>query len=96
MKSYKRAIKQPHKYFPEFIFNEKTGQNERYAIILKINYRDNPFLTEDLRQQMAVAKQASNYNEDGSLKEDKDEDDDDEYLHVWEGFTKLVHSWRSL
>ena len=75
---YKRAVKQPDKYFPEFVMNEQTGEKERYAIICKLNYYDNPFLPEDLRQQMAVAKQASK------------DDEDDEYLHVWEGHTKLV------
>ncbi len=75
---YKRAIKQREKYFPEFILNEQTGEQERYAIIVKVNYQDNPFLPEDLRQQMAVAKQASK------------DDEDDEYIHVWEGHTKLV------
>lgn len=75
---YKRAVKQREKYFPEFVKNEQTGEMERYAIIVKLNYYDNPFLPEDLRQQMAVAKQASK------------DDEDDEYLHVWEGHTKLV------
>jgi len=75
---YKRAVKLRDKYFPEFVKNEVTGEMERYAIIVKVNYNDNPFLPEDLRQQMAVAKQAST------------DDDDDEYLHVWEGHTKLV------
>lgn len=76
---YKRAILQPEKYFPEFLINEETGEKERYAIIVKVNYTDNPFLPPDMKQQIQVAKQASRENED-----------DDEYLHVWEGHTKLV------
>lgn len=75
---YKRAVKQPDKYFPEFVLNEDTGEMERYAIIVKVNYYDNPFLPNDMKQQIAVAKQASK------------DDEDDEYLHVWEGHTKLV------
>lgn len=71
---YKRAVKQRDKYFPEFIKNEQSGEMERYAIVVKVNYSDNPFLPEDLRQQMSVAKAA----------------DEDEYLNVWEGNTKQV------
>lgn len=76
---YKRAIKQRDKYFPEFIKNEETGEMERYAIIVKVNHSDNPFLPEDLRQQMAVAKQAA-----------ANDPEDTEYLEVWEGHTKQV------
>lgn len=71
---YKRFVKQRHKYAPEFIKNEDTGEMERYAIVCKIDWRDNKFFPEDLRQQMQVAKEA----------------DEDEYLHVWEGHTKQV------
>ena len=76
---YKRAIKLKDKYYPDFIKNEETGEMERYAIIVKVSYRDNKFFPEDLRQQMAVAKAAA----------DGDEGDTD-YLHVWEGHTKQV------
>jgi len=76
---YKRCVKQRDKYFPEFIKNEETGEMERYAIVTKVNHSDNPFLPEDLRQQMAVAKQASLLDPD-----------DTEYLEVWEGHTKQV------
>ena len=76
---YKRAIKETNKYFPEYIENEETGEKERYAIVTKINYQDNPFLPLDMKQQIQVAKQAS-----------KEDADDDEYLHIWEGHTKLV------
>lgn len=76
---YKRAIKETNKYFPEYIENEETGEKERYAIVTKINYQDNPFLPLDMKQQIQVARQAS-----------KEDADDDEYLHIWEGHTKLV------
>lgn len=71
---YKRSVLKPEKYFPENIMNEETGEMERYAIICKVNHSDNKFFPEDLRQQMAVAKSA----------------DEDEYLHIWEGHTKIV------
>lgn len=76
---YKRCVKQREKYFPEFIKNEEIGEMERYAIVVKVNHSDNPFLPEDLRQQMAVARQASLLDPD-----------DTEYLEVWEGHTKQV------
>lgn len=75
---YKRAVKQKDKYFPDYVVDDETGERVRYAIVVKINYFDNPFLPPDLRLQMQVAKQASK------------DDEDDEYLHVWEGHTKLV------
>lgn len=75
---YKRAIKQRDRYFPEYITDEETGEKIRYSIIVKINYQDNPFLTPDMRLEIQVAKQASK------------DDEDDEYLHIWEGHTKLV------
>lgn len=71
---YKRSVKQRDKHFPEWIKNEETGEMERYAIVVKVNWSDNPFFPEDMRQQMAVAKAA----------------DEDDYLHVWEGNTKQV------
>ena len=61
---YKRAIKQRDKYFPEFIKNEETGELEHYAIVAKVNYTDNPFLPNDMKQQIQVAKQASKDDED--------------------------------
>lgn len=75
---YKRSVKEKDKYFPDFVPN-KNGEMERYAIVVKLNYHDNPMLPEDLRQQMEVARQAS-------LKDP----DDTEYLEVWEGHTKTV------
>jgi len=71
---HKMFVVQREKYAPEFIKNEETGEMERYAIVVKINWSDNPFFPEDLRQQMAVSKAA----------------DEDEWLHIWEGNTKQV------
>lgn len=76
---YVRITKKREKYFPEFVKNEETGELDRYAIIVKVDWRDNRFFPEDLRQQKAVAKAAY----------DKDENDTD-YLHIWEGHTKTV------
>lgn len=71
---YKRFILKRDKYAPEFIKNEETGEMERFAIVTKVNWPDNKFFPEDLRQQMQVTKDA----------------DEDEYMHIWEGHTKLV------
>lgn len=76
---YKRAVKEKEKYFPEFVKNEETGKMERYAIVVKIDYTDNPFFPEDLRQEMQVDKQAYNADENNT-----------EYLHKWLGHTKQV------
>lgn len=76
---YKRCVKQREKYFPEYIMNEETGKMERYAIVVKVNYQDNKFFPEDMRQQMAVSKAAS-----------QEDDTDTDYLHIWEGHTKQV------
>lgn len=70
---YKRAVRQVDKYFPEYVKNKK-GELERYAIVVKINYWENKFFPESLRQEMEVAKVA----------------DHDTYMEVWEGNTKLV------
>lgn len=82
---YKRAIKQKDKYFPDYLVDEDTGEKIRYAVVVKVNYRDNPFLPADLKQQMQVAKQASKADDD-----DADSSEDDDYLHIWEGHTKQV------
>lgn len=76
---YKRTVKQKEKYFPDYVKNEETGEMERYAIVLKVNWQDNRFFPEDLRQQMSVARAAS-----------LEDDEDDDYLHIWEGHTKTV------
>lgn len=66
-------------YFPEYIKNEETGEMERYAIICHVNYTDNKFFPEDLRQQMQV-----------SLNAYLDDENNTDYLHVWLGQTKQV------
>lgn len=76
---YKRCVKQREKYFPEYVMNNETGKMERYAIVCKVNYQDNKFFPEGLRQQMEVSRQAS-------LEDESDTD----YLHVWGGNTKQV------
>lgn len=69
---YKRFVLQRIKYAPEYVINERTGEKERYAIIVKTSYKDNPWLPDDLRQEISLAK----------------ENNLDDYLHVWEGHTK--------
>lgn len=75
---HKRVV-QRNKYYPEYVKNEETGKMERYAIVCHINYTDNRFFPEDLRQEMQVAKQAF----------EEDENDTD-YLNIWLGQTKQV------
>lgn len=76
---YKRAVLEKEKYFPDFMMNAETKKMERYAIVCNINYTDNRFFPEDLRQEMAVSKAAF----------ENDENDTD-FLHVWLGQTKKV------
>lgn len=70
--TYKRFVIQRDKYAPDFVKNAETGEMERYAFCIKVNHSDNPWLPKSLRQEIEVLKTA----------------DEDEYLHVWEGFTK--------
>jgi phage terminase large subunit len=70
--TYKRFVLQRDKYAPDFIKSDLTGEMERYSFCIKINHSDNPLLPKDLRQEMEVLKAA----------------DEDEWLHVWEGFTR--------
>lgn len=49
-------------------------RNKRYAFVEKINYTDNKFLPPDMRREILLSKQAN----------------EDDYLHVWEGHTKIV------
>lgn len=69
---YKRFVLKKLLYAPEYVKNERTGEMERYAIVIKTSWRDNKWLPDDLRKEIEVAKQA----------------DMDDYLHVWEGATK--------
>lgn len=71
---YKRFVKNKAKLAPDYRKNEETGEMERYAIVCKVDYTDNKFFPEDLRQEMEVLKEA----------------DEDEYLHIYGGHTKQV------
>ena len=70
--TYKRYVLQRDKYAPEFIKNEETGEMERYAFVVKVNYSDNKWFPPDLKREMQLLKAA----------------DETKYLEVWEGFTK--------
>ncbi len=70
--TYKRFVLNKDKYAPDFIKNEKTGEMERYAYVVKVNYSDNKWFPPDLRREMLLLK-----NNDAV-----------KYLEVWEGFTK--------
>lgn len=72
--TYKRFVVLGHKLYPEFVVNENTGKKERYAIIKKVNWSDNPFFPADLRRKMKILKAAN----------------ENEWLHIWEGNTKQV------
>lgn len=49
-------------------------EGNRYAIVKKINWYDNKWFPDDLRREMEILK----------------ENNPDDYLHVWEGYTKQV------
>lgn len=57
---------------PDFLPNEVTGEMERYAYVVKINYTDNKWFPPDLRREMSLLKK----------------NNQQKYLEVWEGFTK--------
>lgn len=63
--TYQRFIINPP---PEFVTNSK-GEKIRYSIIKKINHTDNPWFTEESRQQMIVMR----------------EEDPELYKHIWLG-----------
>ncbi len=69
---YQRYVIKQKLYAPEFLPNEKTGEMERYAFVLKIGWQDNKWFPADMRRDMLLSKEA----------------DEDEWLHVWEGHTK--------
>lgn len=97
---YKRYVLERIKYAPEYVMinkitedvvlnpdgsiyqpdpnNQEYDKNKfeviRYAIVTKINYWDNKWFPPDLRMEMNVARAA----------------DEDKYLEVWEGNTKVV------
>ena len=59
---------------PDWHIDEETKQKIRYAIVKKVSYKDNKWFPDDQRFEMEVLKAAN----------------EEEYLHVWEGNTKLV------
>lgn len=69
---YKRFIIKKDLYAPDFIPNEKTGELERYAFVVKVGWQDNKWFPADMKRDMLLAKQA----------------DESEWLYVWEGHTK--------
>jgi phage terminase large subunit len=69
---YNRYVVNKELYAPDFLPNEVTGEMERYAYVVKINYTDNKWFPPDLKREMNLLK-ANNYTK---------------YLEVWEGFTK--------
>ena len=69
---YDRYVLKKDLYAPDFLPNEVTGEMERYAYVVKVNYSDNKWFPPDLRREMNLLK-ANNTTK---------------YLEVWEGFTK--------
>ena len=69
---YNRYVINKDKYAPDFLPNEVTGEMERYAYVVKINWYDNKWFPPDLRREMNLLK-ANNSTK---------------YLEVWEGHTK--------
>jgi len=70
--TYKRFVIDKEMNAPDFLKNEVTGELERYAYVVKINYSDNKWFPPDLRQQMELSKK----------------NNQTQYMEVWEGFTK--------
>ncbi len=70
---YRKYVLNRSKWAPDYVTNSK-GEKERYAYVVKVNWQDNKWFPDDLRQKMQLTKIAS----------------EDDYLHVWEGFTKVV------
>lgn len=71
---YKRFVLNRIKWAPEYIIDSSTGERVKYAVIVKVNYWDNPWFPPDLRNKMEIMRSAS----------------DDKYLSIWEGHTKQV------
>jgi phage terminase large subunit len=70
--TYKRFVLNRETYAPDFMLNEKTGEQERYAYVVKINYTDNKWFPYDLQREVNLMKQ-KNYVK---------------YLEIYEGNTK--------
>jgi phage terminase large subunit len=71
--TYNRYVLKKDTYAPDFIKNEETGEMERYAFVIKINYYDNKWFPPDLKREMNLLKAAN----------------ETKYLEVWEGHTKI-------
>lgn len=69
---YDRYVIKKEQYAPDYMPNEVTGEMERYAYVVKINYTDNKWFPPDLRREMTLLKTHN----------------PTKYLEVWEGFTK--------
>lgn len=72
--TYERFVVKRKSFAPDYIQDEDTGEQIRYAIVKKVGYEDNIWFPDDLRYEMEVTRAAS----------------EEEYLHVWEGHTKQV------
>ena len=72
--TYKRFVLDKDTNAPDFLPNELTGELERYAYVVKVNYTDNKWFPPDLRQQMNLMKTTNHIK----------------YLEIYEGFTKLT------
>lgn len=72
--THARFVVKKDKYAPDYIKDEETGETIRFAHVVKVNYTDNKWFPKDQKYEMEVCKAGS----------------DEEYLHVWEGHTKLV------
>lgn len=69
---YDRYVVNKEANAPDYLPNEITGEMERYAYVVKVNWYDNKWFPPDLRREMNLLK-ANNHTR---------------YLEVWEGFTK--------
>ncbi len=70
--TYKRFVLNRETYAPDYDINPKTGEKERYAYVVKINYTDNKWFPYDLQREVNLMK-ANNYVK---------------YLEIYEGNTK--------
>lgn len=71
---YDRYVVNKEKYAPDFLPNEITGEMERYAYVVKINWSDNKWFPPDLRREMHLLKANNNTK----------------YLEVWEDRKSVV------
>lgn len=69
---YDRYVIHKDQYAPDYLPNEVTGEMERYAYVIKVNYSDNKWFPPDLKREMNLLKTHN----------------PTKYMEVWEGFTK--------